>query len=217
LSRIFGIYNPVDSTEGKKRFIDLANKLLYKKSPGLYNQAIMDFGAVVCKPAPLCDQCPFKKQCYAFLKSKTDQLPVKEKKITIKKRWFYYLVVEHDNKIAIRQRTAKDIWQQLFEFPMIEAGKEQDLKSILTIAEKNGMLQKNAYEFVSLSLLYKQQLSHQLIKGQFIRVKINKAIALKSISTNGWLWPAKNKLNNYPFPKFINQYRTLTAASSLSQ
>ena len=83
----------------------------------------MDFGAVICKPVPLFVQCVFNKTCFAFLNNKINELPVKEKKISIKKRWFYYLVIEHENKMAIRQRTGKDIWQQLYEFPMIETDK----------------------------------------------------------------------------------------------
>jgi A/G-specific adenine glycosylase len=202
LSRVFGISTPIDSTEGKKKFTEMANKLLDKKQPGLYNQAIMDFGAVICKPAPLCVQCFFKNSCFAFLQNKINELPVKEKKISIKKRWFYYLVMEYDNETAIRQRTGKDIWQQLYEFPMIEMDKEQDLKNILLQAEKKGLLPAKKYDVVSISPLYKQQLSHQLIAGQFITIKLKRKPALK----DGWLWLAKNRLSKYAFPKFINEY-----------
>lgn len=207
LSRIFGIREPVDSTEGKKKFVELANQLLDKKNPGVYNQAIMDFGATVCKPAPQCDQCPFRKHCFAFLNNTIDQLPVKEKKITKKRRWFYYLIMEHENKIAIRQRTEKDIWRQLYEFPLVEMAKEQDLKNILFAAEKRGLLKKNAYEFISLSPFYRQQLSHQLIVGQFVRLKI-----YRNPQKNNWLWPTTNKLSNYPFPRFIKQHRDSIAS-----
>ena len=125
LARIFGKSIPVDSTEGKKYFAALANELLDKKQPGIYNQAIMDFGAVICKPvSPLCTKCVFKKQCSAFLNNKIDKLPVKGKKITIRKRWFYYLLLEYKNKMLIHQRTVKDIWQLLYEFPLIEENKE---------------------------------------------------------------------------------------------
>jgi len=62
LSRVFGIKKPVDSTEGKKYFNGLANELLSKEQPGIYNQAIMDFGAIICKPSsPLCTACVFRK------------------------------------------------------------------------------------------------------------------------------------------------------------
>jgi A/G-specific adenine glycosylase len=203
LARIFGIDKPIDSTEGKKFFSLLAEELLDKKQPGLYNQAIMDFGAVVCKPAtPLCSTCVFKKHCIAFLQNKINTLPVKEKKILIRKRWFYYLVLEYKNEIAIRQRTEKDIWQDLYEFPLIEADGEIDKKKILQVAEKKKWLIKKNYELLTISPLFKQQLSHQLIVGQFIKIKLKK----KSNPYREWVWVSKNKAGKYAFPQFINQY-----------
>lgn len=213
LARIFGIKNPIDSTEGKKLFTALANELLDKKEPGLYNQAIMDFGAVVCKPAaPLCSTCVFKKHCAAFFENIIHELPVKEKKITIRKRWFYYLVLEYKNEIAIRQRTEKDIWQDLFEFPLIEPVGERDRKKILQEAEKKKWLTKKDYELLTVSPLFKQQLSHQLIAGQFIKIKLNS----KYNSAKEWIWVSKNKAVKYAFPQFINQYlREKTGQQSL--
>lgn len=203
LARVFGIDKPIDSTEGKKYFSAQAEELLDKKQPGLYNQAIMDFGAIVCKPAnPLCTTCVFKKNCSAFINKKINELPVKEKKISIRKRWFYYLVMEYKNEVLIQQRTGKDIWQQLYEFPLIESTKEMDKKNILTLAEKNRLLIKGSYDVISISPLLKQQLSHQLIAGQFIRVRLKKRPSKK----NQGYWIAKNKLDQYAFPGFINQY-----------
>jgi A/G-specific adenine glycosylase len=203
LARVFGIYEPTDSTAGKKFFSSLSEELLDKKQAGLYNQAIMDFGAVICKPAaPLCPGCIFKKHCFAFLNNKINELPVKEKKITIRKRWFYYLVPEFKKEIVIRQRTGKDIWQDLFEFPLIESDKELDKKEILRqLAIKKWLSPKN-YEVLSVSPLFKQQLSHQLIAGQFIRLQLKQKIALP----DNWEWVAKNKAGNYAFPRFIHQY-----------
>jgi A/G-specific adenine glycosylase len=208
LARVFGVSTPTDTTEGKKLFTALAEELLDKKQPGLYNQAIMDFGAVVCKPAaPLCTTCVFKKQCVAFLTNKINELPVKEKKITIKKRWFYYLLLECKNEIAIRQRTAKDIWQDLYEFPLIESSVELTTKNIIQQAEKKKWLLKNEYEVLSVSALFKQQLSHQLIAGQFIRIQVAEKPLLKNDPIAvGWLWLSKNKMSKYAFPQFINQY-----------
>lgn len=216
LSRIFGITLPVDSTAGKKYFTALAGELLDEKQPGVYNQAIMDFGAVICKPAPVCPECPFNKECYAYLHNKVNELPVKEKKITIRNRWFYYLVPEYRGQTAIRQRTEKDIWQQLFEFPLVETGQEQDAKHILRQAEKNGWLQKGSYEVVAVSPLFRQQLSHQLIAGQFIRLKLkNKPPSPEDPMTTGWLWIKGNSLADYAFPGIINQYLERAKEQSL--
>ncbi|MET0395096.1 MAG: A/G-specific adenine glycosylase [Chitinophagaceae bacterium] len=203
LSRVFGISTPIDSTAGKKYFTTLAQELLDKKQPGRYNQAIMDFGATVCKPvAPLCPVCPFRHDCYAFLHGKVEALPVKEKKIRIKKRWFYYLVAEYKGQTAIRQRTGRDIWQQLCEFPLIEADREQDSGSIIALAEKQGWLQQGKYSVVAVSPLFRQQLSHQLIAGQFISIKLKS----KPAAEEGWLWVSKDKMGSYAFPRLINQY-----------
>jgi A/G-specific adenine glycosylase len=203
LGRVFGINKPIDSTEGKSFFSELAAQLLDKKKSAIYNQAIMDFGAVVCKPAsPLCSTCIFKKKCKAFLTNKVDTLPVKEKKINIKKRWFYYLVIKYKNEIIIRQRTTKDIWQQLYDFPLIEVSKKTDKNKILLLAERNGWLQKGRYDVIAISPLMKQKLSHLLITGQFIRISLKQ----KPKPNNNGQWIFKNKISNYPFPKFINQY-----------
>lgn len=202
LARLFGIFTAVDSTEGKKYFTTLAEELLDKKRPGIYNQAIMDFGAVVCKPQPLCPVCVFQKHCYAFQHKKINELPVKEKKITIKKRWFYYLVLENKNEIAIQQRTGKDIWQSLYEFPMIEAANELPVKKMIQEAEKKKWLVKDKYELIAVSPLYKQQLSHQLIAGQFITLRIKQ----KPRQEDRWQWLSKQKLKPYAFPQLINQF-----------
>jgi A/G-specific adenine glycosylase len=203
LSRVFGITVPIDSSEGKKHFTALAKELLDKQRPGRYNQAIMDFGATVCKPvAPLCLQCPFRKTCSAFINKKISSLPVKEKKIKIKVRWFYFLVIELNNKVVIRQRTAKDIWQHLYEFPLIETGKEQDIEKILLLAEKGNWLSPANYTVTEVSGILKQQLSHQLIQGKFIKIKIKKDRGLN----NEWEWADKIGLTKYAFPKLINSY-----------
>jgi A/G-specific adenine glycosylase len=203
LARVFGIKEPVDTTKGKKIFSHVANELLYKRHPGKYNQAIMDFGAVICKPAaPFCSQCPFQKSCFAFLNKKIEQLPVKAKKISIKHRWFYYLLLEYRGKIAIRQRTHKDIWQQLYEFPLVETTTEQDQRRILQLAIKNKILKKDGFEFTSMSPLYKQKLSHQLISGQFLKVKLK----LKPETMKDCIWISHKQIHQFAFPVFINQY-----------
>ncbi|HEX7844958.1 MAG TPA: A/G-specific adenine glycosylase [Chitinophagaceae bacterium] len=202
LSRVFGIEKPIDSTEGKKYFTTLAQELLDKKQPGSYNQAIMDFGAVVCKPVPACQHCVFNKKCAAFIENRIADLPVKEKKIIVKKRWFYYLVLEYKNEIAIRQRVEKDIWQQLYEFPMLELAKENTIEHILSLAEKQGVINRSGYDIISISPLLRQQLSHQLIAGRFIRLKLKR----KPANNKNWVFVSEKKINNYAFPRIINQY-----------
>lgn len=225
MARVFGINKRADTTAGKKYFASLAGKLLDNEQPGLYNQAIMDFGAIVCKPvSPVCSDCIFKKNCSAFLNNKVNELPVKKKKISIRKRWFYFLVLEYNNtpgsyRVAVRRRKEKDIWQDLYEFPLIETATECSAKKILQEAEKKKWIWKKGYELLSVSPLYKQQLSHQLVAGRFIRLILKKKPGLNhDPMAAGWLWVMKNKIGKYAFPQFINQYlRESRAAGKMAE
>ncbi len=203
LARVFGIKKPIDSAEGKHFFTQLADQLIDKTQPGIYNQAIMDLGAVICKPiAPLCDECPFQKICFAFQQNKIDLLPVKEKRIVIRQRWLYFFILEYKNKIAIRQRKEKDIWQYLFEFPLIETKSGKSRNEILILAEKRGVLKKRGYDLISISSLCRQKLSHQLISGRFFKIKLKQ----NPVSLKDWTWISIKGFNKYAFPAFINQY-----------
>ena len=202
LARVFGIQKAVDSTEGKMFFTALAAELLDKNQPAVYNQALMDFGAVVCKPiAPLCSQCVFKNSCTAFATDKINELPVKEKKLNIKTRWFYYLVTEYNQKLFIRQRNTKDIWKNLFEFYLLESREDATIDGILKIAERKNLIQKNFYQVDSVSPLLSQQLTHQKIKGKFIKLRLNRKPGIP-----GLIAVSQKQLSGFAFPKFINSY-----------
>jgi len=202
LSRIFGIAMPIDSSEGKKGFNELAAKLLYKKDPALYNQAIMDFGAVVCKPVPTCKECPFQRKCEAWLNNNILSLPVKGKKVLIRKRWFNYVLLEYKETLAIRRRDEKDIWHNLFEFLLIESNREIGKKEIVKEVKKKKWAGPDDYEIEYVSPVFKQQLSHQLIKGRFAKLQLYNKPRLPS----DVLWIAKKEIKKYAFPMFINQH-----------
>lgn len=194
LSRIFGIETPIDSTTGKKKFEILANQLLEKKNPAIYNQAIMDFGALVCKPKnPLCTECPYSTDCKALELNKINLLPVKAKKIVKTERHFHYFVFYDDKHIFIRQRTDNDIWKGLFEFPM-----EEPSNSI------NGELlfRKSLLGDLEVPLVYKQTLSHQHIKANFHEIKLSKLPNAKK----SYLKIKKNDVLKYAFPKIVRDY-----------
>ena len=201
LSRVFGIKEFTDSREGKKLFSQLANELLDRKRPGIYNQALMDFGAVICKPYPLCPICPLKNDCIAYKKDLVDSLPLKQKKIKIKTRWFNYLVIENNGKFYIRKRIENDIWKNLNEFILIETERESPVKTILRQAEKSGILKKNVYKIESFSPIYSQQLTHQRIIGRFITVSVQ-----KDFNLNGYRLVPRNQMFRLAFPRIINSY-----------
>ncbi len=199
LARYFGIEQPIDSTGGKKYFSQLAAMLLDKEQPALYNQAIMDFGATVCKPAaPLCTTCIFKKTCYAYLHEKIATLPVKEKKITIRKRWFNYFLLEHNCRVMVQKRTGKDIWQDLYQFPLLETKEEEPVAVVINKIIKS----TTQYKLKAVSAFRKQQLSHQLIQGRFIHLLLEN----KPTLTGNYEWVTKAQIKKYPFPKLLNEY-----------
>lgn len=203
LARVFGIELPIDSTEGKKKFSELAQSLLDRKQPGLYNQAIMDFGAVICKPiAPQCGKCPFSKNCEALIQNKVAQWPVKSKTLALKQRWFYFLLLIYRGRVAVRVRHQKDIWQGLYEFPLLETTAAASWTTLARKAEKNGWLSPDGYRTEQVSTLYRQTLSHQLIAGQFFHITVKK----KPVLDKEWEWIDRNCLHQLAFPQFINQH-----------
>lgn len=202
LSRIFDIEKPIDSTKGKKLFASLAQDLLPKNQAALYNQALMDFGAILCKPAPECPECFFQERCQAFQKGKQLYLPVKEKKTLVRNRWFNYIVLKKENYYAVKQRTNKDIWQNLFEFPLLEAEKKISIKKILLQFEKNYGLGEKNYKILENTVVYQQRLSHQFIHFQFIKAEVNKF----EPDFEGFTWLTLKELKKYPFPRSLQAY-----------
>lgn len=173
LSRVFGIETPIDSTQGKKEFLQLANELLNKKAPGNHNQAIMEFGALQCKPAnPDCGVCPLQANCYAFAKKKVGELPVKAKKTKVRDRYFNYIVFHQKGNTIIKKRTEKDIWINLFDFPLIETDKELSEAKLLSSAELKKMVAKEKFVVRSVSPYKKHILSHQKIYARFWELEL---------------------------------------------
>jgi A/G-specific adenine glycosylase len=202
LSRFFGITEAIDNSEGKKIYSMIAGELLDKKNPAVYNQAIMDFGATICKPQlPLCNACPLKHRCKAFTKDIVHILPIKEKIINRKYRWFYYLLIKWNNKLYVRKRTTKDIWQNLNEFVLLETEKHISVSALQASASFLEIFNSNEFTLNSVSKLYKQQLTHQTISGRFLNINIK-----AKLNIQGYKVMPINQLNLLPFPKFITTY-----------
>src|SRR5271154_778919 len=204
LSRYFGITSPANTSQGKKIYAELAQSLLPKENAAIYNQAIMDFGAVICKPRnPLCNQCVQKKECQAFQNDWVNILPVKEKKIIKKQRWFYYFIIENKNAVYIKQRKEKDIWQNLFEFFLLEKEHPIDKNELLNAKEIQQFLKNTKKTITEISPNFKQQLTHQTIHAQFFLIKVKTA---SSLLKKNYLLVPKKQLNKYAFPKIIASY-----------
>ncbi|MEO8109868.1 MAG: A/G-specific adenine glycosylase [Ginsengibacter sp.] len=203
LSRFFGIETPVDIAAGKKLYSLLAGELLDKKNPGIYNQAIMDFGAIICKPAqPLCDSCPLQLKCIAFNKQLVNVLPVKEKSIKRKERFFNYLIVDYAGSFYVHKRSAKDIWQGLYEFILLETKQALTEADLLKTELFVSIFNKKKYSITAVSGTYKQQLTHQTINGKFFHIKINSPLKFKT----DLVLATREQISHLPFPKFIASY-----------
>ncbi len=203
LSRFFGMEVPVDTTEGKKIYSTLANQLLDKKSPGVYNQAIMDFGAIVCKPLhPLCETCPLQIKCIAFKKKKVNSLPLKKKGIKRKERFFTYVIAEYNNAFYVRKRIAKDIWQGLYEFILIETKQiltEGQLQEMKTCA---GLFGSDTFIVTNISKTFSQKLTHQTITGKIFHIHLANPAEIE----DAYSLVSREQLQLLPFPKFIASY-----------
>ncbi len=203
LSRYFGLSTAIDNGEGKKMYAKIAEALLPVKTPGLYNQAIMDFGATVCKPKqPLCISCVQNKDCEAYRHGWINDLPIKEKVLQKKTRWFTYFLVEVDDKIYIRQRTAGDIWESLYEFVVRETTGPEYFNENAFKLMVNEMTGVKSGEIKFISDEIRQQLTHQTLYARFVIVKLKKpATALRDFQLVD-----KASLHQYAFPKLIAQF-----------
>lgn len=199
LSRYFNVETDIASAGAKKEFAGLAKELMPKDNPALFNQAIMEFGALQCVPKnPNCEMCIFSNSCAALQMKKVAELPVKSKKTKVTNRYFNYLVFldEHQNT-KINKRTEKGIWHNLYEFPVIELDTEVDFE-ILSKQIKEVYAEK---QITSISPYNSQQiihkLSHQKLHINFYKVEVSKKI------TNGI---SLDSLKSFPFPIVIYNF-----------
>lgn len=199
LSRYFGIDTPIDSTEGKKEFTELASQLLDKTDSAGYNQAIMDLGATVCKPAsPDCGNCPLQKKCFAYEQGLINELPVKSKKLTIRTRYFHYICFLHKDNLWIRKRTGNDIWQNLHEPFLVEYERVIDAEGLVQHQQlKPNRLKPGALKFAG---KFSQRLTHRVIETYFYTCEVPQRP--KALPADG-NWIPIGQLDKYAFPKTV--------------
>jgi A/G-specific adenine glycosylase len=183
---------PIDSSQGKKEFTALLSQLIVTDKPDIFNQAIMEFGAIQCVPKnPNCLECQWQDKCVAFATKKTHVLPIKSKKIKQRIRYFNYLVYKLDENYFIQKRTKKDIWENMYEFPLLETEKEIENLTLKYIGEG----------FVNSIKKFTHLLSHQKIFVTFWEIRLDEFNNMnKYIVTN------KIAINDFPFPKIVENY-----------
>jgi len=206
LSRVFGIDTPINSTEGIKQFKKLAQQLIPENEPSVYNQAIMEFGALHCKPkTPYCITCPFQLKCKAFQQGKIEQLPVKLKKTKVLTKHFNYFVISAEEKTVVQQRKGRGIWQKLYQFPLVETGKEVNKEELLQNTAFKDLL-KNYGE--SLKLFNKKPikhvLSHRKLMVKFWVLHLNKIP--ENFHQKEFEVIAATAIEKYPVPVLIGNF-----------
>lgn len=174
ISRYMGIDTPIDSGRGKKEITEWAEKLMDKERPALYNQAIMDFGALLCTPkSPKCMECPLSDRCMALTGNLVSKLPVKQHKTKVTNRYFNYLYVHAGEYTYINKRTGNDIWKNLFEFPLIETSQQATEEELISSPEFQALIAEGESPVISLSLRQvKHVLSHRVIYADFYEVTL---------------------------------------------
>ena len=192
LSRMHKIDLPIESIKTKRYFKKLGLRLIQDVNPGDFNQALMDYGSIICKPKKVdCKSCLFSIDCKAYNSNSVEKYPIKKKKIKVKERYLnYVVVVTDDNKTQIKKRDGSGIWKNLYEFPLIETETETSAKHI------SKELDLNFTNLLSVKRI-NHKLSHQLLHITFFVFKAdNKIDDLVDI----------NSLINYPFPRPLNKF-----------
>lgn len=202
LSRIFGVTGNAKSAANMLQIKKLAMQLIDKKDPATYNQAIMEFGALQCTKKPDCGICIFASCCFAYKKGIVLEIPGKETKKILRVRYFYFLLIGDKQSVWIQKRETKDIWQHLYQFPLIESSQKASLAWIGREAKK---LLGRRVQLKEVTPYIDHQLSHQLIKAQCLLVceKITKND--KTRLSDYYIEVERKKIQHYPVPRLIEK------------
>ncbi len=220
LSRWLGIDTPIDSTIGKKQFAEAASELFDCERPSLYNQAIMEFGALQCTPsAPRCTDCPLADSCMALQQGKVDDLPVKQHKTKVTNRYFNYIYVRMGAYTYINKRTGNDIWKNLYEFPLIETDEEITEKPELLFAKIEEVFGKTTFSEEENDALIKENhrvlrlvkqgvkhvLSHRVIYANFYEL----VLPAETRPLEGFQRVPIKELHKFAVPNLVSQFFSL--------
>jgi A/G-specific adenine glycosylase len=202
IARLFNIEDPIDKAFGKKQIEAYANLLIMEQNPGDFNQAMMDFGAMVCTPKqPACTECPLQTKCIAFCAGTHLSRPIKSIKTKVSERYFIYVLVSDGKHMLINKRKQNDIWNGLYELPLWEVQNETELQQWIQTKTFQELTTVESIEYIHEYKAPIHKLSHQNINARFIYIKCNKmptAKQFQSIETN--------KIANYAFPRLIESY-----------
>ena len=191
LSRVFDVETPIDSSKGQKEFQELADELIPSKNPDTHNQAIMEVGSLVCTPKnPNCNECPLIDLCLARANNTIDSRPVKSKKNKVRDRYFHFLLFDINEETYIEQRTEKGIWQNMYQFPLVEI-EENEIDNHKKQWSKQW---KESSEII-------HKLSHQTIHATFHHITGDPELINET-----WIKIRMEDIQDYPLPRIIDRY-----------
>ncbi|MDR1603046.1 MAG: A/G-specific adenine glycosylase [Tannerella sp.] len=205
LGRLFAVETPTDTAEGKKLYSELAYRIMNPGQAGLHNQAIMEFGALQCVPQnPDCSRCPLQHQCRGYASGKPQQYPVKRHRTKMRDRYFHFLYIIYNNVYTyLHRRNEKDIWNGLFEFPVIETAQPADFAELKETDEFKKLFPPDSHAAFSLDKgNVRHILTHQVLHAAFYKVEIR----TESEMLKNYLRIPLHELNDYPVPQLIHKY-----------
>lgn len=201
VARLNNMLEPVDNGKAQKVIQKFAQRLISQKYPGEFNQAMMELGALICTPKKTdCLNCPVSSMCSAFAKGTQLQIPKKGKKTVQRKRYFYYVVFIGNGSTVVQQRVGKDIWEGLYEFPLLEFDSEMQLPELLdAIRERFDFIPK-IESTIKVQGPIKHVLTHQVLCAHFITITLKGALPESVLSV------PLQAVKKYPVSRLIEKY-----------
>ncbi len=172
IARLYGISLPRGGA-GDRAVREITEQLIPRREAGDFNQALMELGALICTPDdPVCGRCPLRTYCRAYKQKLTRSLPVSSPSPQTKKRYFHYLVVRCEGELLISQRSGKDIWRMLWEFPVAETKKSVPPRQVLPLFEEMipGITDTGK---PLVSGVIRHQLTHRTLLARFYHVSLS--------------------------------------------
>jgi len=200
LARYYGINTPIDTHKGQKEFAVLAQEILNREKAGTHNQAMMEFGALLCKAKnPICSHCPLADSCDALANQIITELPKKEKKLRVINKYLHFFYISNGHHILIQKRDYSNIWKGLYQLPLIETDKSENADFVLNLGRKSSILSDHDFQLVSIQDV-NHKLTHRNLHIRFYHIKE------EEFSENDYLQIELEKLDDYAFPRPIEKY-----------
>lgn len=208
ISRLKGILSPIGSSTGKREITAAARMLMDTHEPGIFNQALMEFGSLFCKPQrPDCQHCTLQEYCSAFKDKKVNELPVRIARQDPRIRYFHYLVILPPKKtgpVILRKRQARDIWENLYDFPLIESESLLDMPQLKKHPVFIEWFGNHVNEVVEMKDIVRHVLSHQHLIVKYFLVEIPNPLKLQM--PENWIPVSPERLGDYPMPRLITRF-----------